>query len=90
MNRSFPEFDLSQATFVRVDEMPVLLSVCSPSWWRRYAVLTPVVGAVNEVTLRLNLISPFGQDGVWRPRRTRVIPQDELAHLAATTGPRWS
>ena len=77
VNGTIVTFPASQVGVVEVDEFPVLLDPSSSNWLNRYAVLYPVIGAVNEVTMKMSLVSPIGTDGRWLPAMTRVVPENE-------------
>lgn len=80
VNAECAVFPLDRPGYVRVSDYPVLLVPYSPSAFRRFALLYPLEGAINEVTIRMNWLSPYGQDGVWRPNQTRLVPSEELEH----------
>ena len=78
VNGETATFPLAHPSYVAIRDFPVLLLPHSPSTFRRYALLHSAQAALNEVTLRMNWLSPYGQDGVWRPGRTRLVPASEL------------
>lgn len=67
-------FPTDEARYLEVEVLPVLLTPFTPSTFRRYGLLSPKVGSINEVVLRVNRFAWVGDDGKWLPELTRVLP----------------
>ena len=67
-------FPTEEVRYLEVKDLPVRLNPFTPSTFRRDAVLSPEVGSINEVVLRVNRFAWVGDDGKWLPELTRVLP----------------